>query len=59
VSRNVLSDDEDMEADIRALEREELTSARIARKEDLEAEEEERRHDEEKRRRRKERDHSD
>ncbi|KAI9513011.1 hypothetical protein F5148DRAFT_972680 [Russula earlei] len=57
VSRNVLSDDEDMEADMRALEREELTSARIALKEDLEAEEEERRHDEEKekRRRRKER----
>ncbi len=34
-------------------------SARIAQKEDLEAEEEERRHDEEKRRRRKEREHSD
>lgn len=76
VSRNVMSDDEDMEADMTALEREELArcvprfepllfnlilsfSARIAQKEDLEAEEEERRHDEEKRRRRKEREHSD
>jgi protein SPT2 len=71
-----MSDDEDMEADMTALEREELArcvprfepllfnlilvfSARIAQKEDLEAEEEERRHDEEKRRRRKEREHSD
>ncbi|KAI0258371.1 hypothetical protein BC834DRAFT_975220 [Gloeopeniophorella convolvens] len=58
VSRDVLSDDEDMEADMTALEREELTSARIARKEDLAAEEEERRHEEEKRRRRKERERS-
>ncbi|KAI0287284.1 SPT2 chromatin protein-domain-containing protein [Russula brevipes] len=58
VSRNVLSDDEDMEADVRALQREELTSTRIARKEDLEAEEEERRHEEEKRRRRKDRERS-
>ncbi|KAI0246978.1 hypothetical protein BJV78DRAFT_1295921 [Lactifluus subvellereus] len=58
VSRDVLSDEEDMEADARALEREELTSARIARKEDLEAEEAERRHEEEKRRRRKERERS-
>jgi protein SPT2 len=70
MSQNVMSDDEDMEADMTALEREELTrfvpcifrdllsssdvalSARIARKEDLEAEEEERRREEEKRRRR-------
>jgi len=58
VARDVLSDDEDMEVDMTVLEREELTSARIAQKEDLEAEEEERRHDEEKRRRRKEREHS-
>ncbi|KAH9997166.1 hypothetical protein BJV74DRAFT_826969 [Russula compacta] len=58
ISQNVMSDDEDMEADMRVLEREELTSARIARKEDFEAEEEERRHVEEKRRRRKEREHS-
>ncbi|KAH9966973.1 hypothetical protein BGW80DRAFT_1475410 [Lactifluus volemus] len=58
ISRDVLSDDEDMEADMTALEREELTSARIARKEDLEAEEAERRHEEEKRRRRKERERS-
>jgi len=35
------------------------SSARIARKEDLEAEEEERRHDEEKRRRRKEQERED
>ncbi|KAI0295922.1 hypothetical protein B0F90DRAFT_1748423 [Multifurca ochricompacta] len=58
VSRDVMSDDEDMEVDMNALEREELTSARIARKEDLEAEEAERRHEEEKRRRRKERERS-
>jgi len=58
MSRTVLSDDEDMEADMTALEREELASARMARKEDLEAEEEERRHEEEKRRRRKERERS-
>ncbi|KAF8493896.1 hypothetical protein F5888DRAFT_1719928 [Russula emetica] len=58
MSRTVMSDDEDMEADMTALEREELTSARIARKEDIEAEEEERRHEEEKRRRRKERERS-
>ncbi|KAI9465680.1 hypothetical protein BJY52DRAFT_1241876 [Lactarius psammicola] len=56
VARDVMSDDEDMEADVVALEREEFVSTRIARKEDLEAEEEERRHEEEKRRRRKERD---
>ena len=70
-----MSDDEDMEADMTALEREELArcvacfgallinltlalSARIAQKEDLEAEVEERRHEEEKRRRRKERERS-
>ncbi|KAF8274699.1 hypothetical protein EI94DRAFT_1712907 [Lactarius quietus] len=55
VARDVMSDDEDMEVDVVALEREEFVSTRIARKEDLEAEEEERRHEEEKRRRRKER----
>jgi len=55
VARDVMSDDEDMEVDAVALEREEFVSTRIARKEDLEAEEEERRHEEEKRRRRKER----
>jgi len=55
VARDIMSDDEDMEADMVALEREEFVSTRIARKEDLEAEEEERRHEEEKRRRRKER----
>jgi protein SPT2 len=50
-----VSDDEDMEADVVALQREEFVSTRIARKEDLDAEEEERRREEEKRRRRKER----
>lgn len=50
-----MSDEEEMEADMVALEREEFVSTRIARKEDLDAEEEERRHEEEKRRRRKER----
>ncbi|KAN0138805.1 hypothetical protein V8E53_003193 [Lactarius tabidus] len=55
VARDVVSDDEDMEADVVALQREEFVSTRIARKEDLDAEEEERRREEEKRRRRKER----
>ncbi|KXN88657.1 Protein spt2 [Leucoagaricus sp. SymC.cos] len=55
VGMDVFSDDEDMEADADDLEREELTSSRIAKKEDLEALEEERRHEEEKRRRKKER----
>lgn len=53
---DVFSDDEDMEADADALEREEMYSARIAKREDLEALEEERRHEEEKRRRKKEKD---
>ncbi|KAI0039014.1 hypothetical protein FA95DRAFT_1567390 [Auriscalpium vulgare] len=56
VQRDVFSDDEDMEADARSLEAEELKSARLARKEDQLAEEEERRREEEKRRRKKERD---
>ncbi|KAF7375257.1 Member of major facilitator superfamily multidrug-dha1 sub-family [Mycena sanguinolenta] len=55
VARDVFSDSEDdddmMEADASALEREEKYSARIARREEREAEEEERRHEEEKRRR--------
>ncbi|PCH42296.1 hypothetical protein WOLCODRAFT_137828 [Wolfiporia cocos MD-104 SS10] len=54
VANDVYSDDEDMEAGARDLEREELRSARIARKEEELALEEERRHEEEKRRRRKE-----
>ncbi|CAL1716370.1 unnamed protein product [Somion occarium] len=54
VNQDVLSDDEDMEADASALEREELRSARLARREDEEALEEERRREEEKRRRKKE-----
>jgi len=52
---DVLSDDEDMEADALALETEELRSARVARREDQEALDAERRHEEEKRRRKKER----
>ncbi|KAE9402491.1 hypothetical protein BT96DRAFT_956254 [Gymnopus androsaceus JB14] len=48
---DVFSDDEDMEADASALEREEKRSALIARKEEQVALEEERRHEEEKRRR--------
>ncbi|KAI0059267.1 hypothetical protein BV25DRAFT_1860900 [Artomyces pyxidatus] len=55
VSRNVESDDEDMEVDVRDLEKEELKSARLAKREDLAAEEEERRREEEKRKRKKER----
>ncbi|PSR72938.1 hypothetical protein PHLCEN_2v11175 [Hermanssonia centrifuga] len=54
VGRDVLSDEEDMEADAMDLEHEELY--RLARKEDELAMEEERRHEEEKRRRKKERD---
>ncbi|KIK52646.1 hypothetical protein GYMLUDRAFT_49800 [Collybiopsis luxurians FD-317 M1] len=51
VNRDVFSDDEDMEADASALEREEKRSARFAKQEDLAAQEAERRHEEEKRRR--------
>lgn len=54
LSMDVFSDEEDMEADASDLEREEHVSARIAKKEDLEAFEEERRHEEQKRRRKKE-----
>jgi len=54
VRKDVFSDDEDMEADATALEREEYESARVARREDDAALEEERRHEQEKRRRRKE-----
>ncbi|KAF8071624.1 hypothetical protein FPV67DRAFT_1482071 [Lyophyllum atratum] len=56
VSKDVFSDDEDMEADATLLEREEKMSARIAKKEDTIALEEERRREEEKRRRKKEKD---
>ncbi|CCM04992.1 uncharacterized protein FIBRA_07190 [Fibroporia radiculosa] len=56
VAADVMSDDEDMEAGARDLEKEELRSSRIARKEEELALEEERRHEEEKRRKRKERD---
>ncbi|KAJ3491793.1 hypothetical protein NLI96_g449 [Meripilus lineatus] len=55
VSRDVLSDDEDMEAGADDLLAEEAFSSRIARREDELALEEERRHEEEKRRKRKER----
>ncbi|KAH9926832.1 hypothetical protein B0H21DRAFT_781332 [Amylocystis lapponica] len=54
IERDVMSDDEDMEADALSVEKEELRSARLARKEDETALEEERRHEEEKRRRRRE-----
>ncbi|KAF8606512.1 hypothetical protein BDV93DRAFT_520803 [Ceratobasidium sp. AG-I] len=50
LGRDVVSDDEDMEATGRDLEREEKQSARLARQEDLEAEAEERRREEAKRR---------
>ncbi|KAF8896547.1 hypothetical protein BD779DRAFT_593512 [Infundibulicybe gibba] len=53
VGMDVLSDDEDMEADATLLEREEMLSARIAKREEEQAIEEERRHEEEKRRRKK------
>jgi len=55
MSRDVFSDEEDMEADASDLEREEHVSARIAKREELLAQEAERRHEEEKRRRKKER----
>ncbi|KAJ3983834.1 hypothetical protein F5890DRAFT_128301 [Lentinula detonsa] len=48
---DVFSDDEDMEADASALEREEKRSSRIARQEELAAMEEERRREEDKKRR--------
>ncbi|KAJ4480151.1 hypothetical protein J3R30DRAFT_3469785 [Lentinula aciculospora] len=51
VNMDVFSDDEDMEVDASALEREEKRSARIARQEELAALEAEKRHEEEKRRR--------
>jgi len=56
VARDVLSDDEDMEADMSAVMREEMRSTRLARREDEIALEEEKRHEEEKRRRKRERD---
>ncbi|OCH95431.1 hypothetical protein OBBRIDRAFT_788320 [Obba rivulosa] len=56
VARDIFSDDEeDMEAGASDLEREEMYSTRLAKKEDEVAMEQERRHEEEKRRRRKER----
>lgn len=55
MSREVYSDDEDMEADASALEREEMISSRIARKEEEIALEAERLHNEEKKRKRKDR----
>ncbi|TFY52606.1 hypothetical protein EVJ58_g9914, partial [Rhodofomes roseus] len=59
VAADVMSDDEDMEAGASDLEREELRSARIARKEDEIAMEAEKRHEEEKRRKRKEKESRD
>ncbi|KIM39396.1 hypothetical protein M413DRAFT_19846 [Hebeloma cylindrosporum] len=56
-SRDVLSDDEDMEVDATFLEREETISARIAHKEDLLEAEEERRRAEEKKRKARARGH--
>lgn len=55
VEQDVYSDDEDMEVGAGVLEREELRSARLARKEDEAALEQEKRHEEEKRRKKKER----
>lgn len=55
VEQDVYSDDEDMEVGAGVLEREELRSARLARREDEAALEQEKRHEEEKRRRKKER----
>ncbi|KAF8557115.1 hypothetical protein OG21DRAFT_1475651 [Imleria badia] len=55
IARDVMSDDEDMEADASALMKEELRSARLAKREDEIALEEEKRHEEEKRRRKRER----
>ncbi|KAL5485843.1 hypothetical protein ACEPAI_6885 [Sanghuangporus weigelae] len=55
IQNDVFSDeDDDMEADAEALRREEMRSARLAKKEDELAEEEEKRHEEEKRRKKKE-----
>jgi len=54
-SRDVFSDDEDMEADATILEREEAYSARIAKKEEMLAAQEEERREEEKRKRKRER----
>jgi len=51
----VLSDDEDMEADAGAVMKEEMRSARLAKREDEIALEEEKRYEEEKRRRKRER----
>ncbi|KAF8841797.1 hypothetical protein BDN67DRAFT_989545 [Paxillus ammoniavirescens] len=55
VARDVLSDDEDMEADAAVVMREEMRSARLAKREDEQALEAEKRHEEEKRRRKRER----
>lgn len=55
VEQDVYSDEEDMEVDAGVLEREELRSARLARKEDEAALEQEKRHEEEKRRKKRER----
>ncbi|KAG2126758.1 hypothetical protein BD769DRAFT_1357681 [Suillus cothurnatus] len=55
VQQDVYSDDEDMEVGAGVLEREELRSARLAKKEDEAALEQEKRHEEEKRRKKKER----
>lgn len=54
VSKDVFSDDEDMEVDATYLEKEEARSAKIAKREEKRALEEERQHEEEKRRRKKE-----
>lgn len=54
VKRDVMSDDEEMEADAIALQREEFRSTRMAKKEDEAALEAERRHEMEKRRRKRE-----
>lgn len=56
IQRDVFSDDEDMEVDAGVLEKEELRSARLAKKEDEAALEQEKRHEEEKRRKKKEKD---
>ncbi|KAL0577974.1 hypothetical protein V5O48_004010 [Marasmius crinis-equi] len=55
VHDDIFSDEEDMEAGASDLEREEMRSARIAKREDVQAMEAEKRHEEEKRRRKKER----
>ncbi|KAI1797333.1 hypothetical protein LXA43DRAFT_983891 [Ganoderma leucocontextum] len=54
IERDVVSDDEDMEADVFDVEREELRSTRIAKKEDELALQEEKRREDEKKRKRKE-----